>query len=456
MEFLKKLMGIRDAAVPYTYSKDYFHDVANSNSLPNIIRAMEDYSGYVRQAAVERAARLCQPEFAPAIVARLNDWVPQVRDAARSALLVVLPAMPADAALAIMPAIVNLRNAGRYDQAAWLDRIEHDLLAQLTPAFLLAGVRNAEAKVARACFDVLYRHAGLETARLIVAALASRADIVIGRKAALLIPAAPPATQAALYRCAMRSAFGVVRTIGLRGYLTLASLNNRYKLTIAIRFLLDRQPSVRSAAITWLGEHHGDARFIYHEVLAAPSTQPQVLRICLATLGSLRRADDAVHINTFVSHPVTAVRAAAFNAWLKLAERDKDAIASAALGDAAERVRKVAFDMVTKHGAFIAFQAVLSSLMNRQDWRLLLRFGRLEKWNWIEAVARLAPGDSEELRAELSADCKAWLHSPGSCTRPTALQAAFLQHEDTLAALCALAGRDVREQLARELAMARR
>ena len=186
MEWIKKVMGVRDESVPYAYSKEYFRDVATSTSAPHVIRALNDYSGYVRQAAVERAAQLRLPAFAPAIVARLNDWVPQVRDAARSALLILLPAMPADAALAILPATINLRNAGRYDQADWLDRIERDLLGQLTSAFLLAGVRNAEAKVARACFDILYRHAALDTAQLIVAALAARSDIVIGRKAAAL------------------------------------------------------------------------------------------------------------------------------------------------------------------------------------------------------------------------------------------------------------------------------
>ncbi|MEJ7804603.1 MAG: hypothetical protein WKG03_01610 [Telluria sp.] len=458
MSLLKKLMGIGDASVPYPFSRDYFRDVANSRSAPELICAMNDYSGYMRQAAVERAVELCLPDFAPAFVARLNDWVPQVRDAARSALLVLLPVIPADAALAILPAIVNLRHAGRYDQGDWLDRIECELLGQLTPALLFAGVRAADAKVARACFDVLYRHAALATAQLIVAALASRSDIIIGRKAAALIHATPTATQPALYRAALRSRFGVVRTMGARGYLTLASVAQRHKLRIATNLLLDTQASVRATAIAWLGEHHGDARLVYHKVLATPSSPALALRICLATLGSLRHCDDAACVSAFTSHPVSAVRAAAYAAWLKLAERDKDTIAAAALDDAAERVRKAAFDMVTTQGAYIAFPAVLSTLMKRQDWQLLLRFGRLEKWNWLEAITRLAPGDSEPLRQMLATDLQAWLGRASSFTRPTAAQLAFLQQEHVLMALGTLAGpeRDLRALLARELSVAGR
>ena len=247
-----------------------------------------------------------------------------------------------------------------------------------------------------------------------------------------------------------------MRTIGSHGYLALAGVAGRHKLRIAIGLLLDTQASVRAAAIAWLGEHYGDARPFYYEVLGRPSAPSQLLRVCLATLGSLRRSDDADRVSVFISHPVTAVRAAAYNAWLKLAERDKDAIASAALADAAERVRKAAFDMVTTQGAYIAFPAVLSMLISRQDWRLLLRFGRLEKWNWLEALASLAPGDSEELRAALGADLLTWLGTAGSYTRPTAAQLALLEHEDTLELLSSLAGpgHDVRALLARELSVA--
>lgn len=40
------------------------------------------YSGYVRQAALDRAAELRSLDLLPAIVDRLNDWVPQVRQRA--------------------------------------------------------------------------------------------------------------------------------------------------------------------------------------------------------------------------------------------------------------------------------------------------------------------------------------------------------------------------------------
>ncbi len=299
-------------------------------------------------------------------------------------------------------------------------------------------MRSADAKIARACFDILRRHGEAEAAQLIIAALGSRSDIVLSRKAAALIGEAPAPRQPALYRAALRAAFGVVRTIGARGHLALEQVPVQKRQVVAARLLIDTQASARTIAIAWISRHDGDARLRYHDMLAAPSTPAQVLRVCLTTLGALRCSEDAERVRAFLLHPLTSVRAAAYHAWFKIAEKDKDTIAAAALADPARRIRTAAFDMVNTQGAFIAFPAVLATLTGPQDWALLLRFAQLEKWNWLEAIARLAPGDGE-LRAALDAALKAWLRAARSCTRPTVEQAAYFRREETMRALNALA-----------------
>ena len=46
-----------------------------------------DANGFVREDAVKRLAKVATGEELPYLLLRLNDWVPQVRDAAREAVL---------------------------------------------------------------------------------------------------------------------------------------------------------------------------------------------------------------------------------------------------------------------------------------------------------------------------------------------------------------------------------
>lgn len=192
---------------------------APGNSVPDLTAAMADYSGYTRQGAIARAVTLRHVELLPSIAARLNDWVPQVRDAARAALITLLPTTAPQAMLALAPAIVHLRKAGRHDHTAWVNTFERALIAQLTPKVLLEGIGSTDAKVARACFQIMHRHAPSDAAHLIAAAFASRSDIVMMYEAAAMISLLPAETRPALYQAMLRSAFGAVRAIGLSAVL---------------------------------------------------------------------------------------------------------------------------------------------------------------------------------------------------------------------------------------------
>ena len=443
-------MTIDDDSIPYHYSRKYFLDVSCSASIPDLIWFMADYSGYIRQAAIERAASLGHAQFMPAFAVRLNDWVPQVRDAARSALRAMLPKVAPEVALSILPSIVKLRHAGRHDHGAWLDSLERELLVHLTPALLFTSVASAEPKIARACFDLLHRHAAADTNALIATALASSRDIVIGREACAMVRQLPLSARPALYQAALRSHFGALRTLGLRGLLD-APASDAARAT-AQACLFDRQASVRGAAIAYLRGANVDAHTPYLQAIASPSATPALLRICLATLGALRQASDVAVVSGFTAHAAVSVRAAAYSAWLKLNPAERDTIAAQALADPADRIRKLALEMVTRHGAFIDFASACPHLTRERDWPLLKRFGSHGVWNEIEAIARLAP--LEYARHWLGAKLEAWQDKAAIYSRPTVAQAAFLRSDQASAALAALAGRDLRQAVEHKLVQA--
>jgi hypothetical protein len=444
-------MGIQDDSVPYLYSKEYFRDVTSSHSIPDLIRVMADYSGYMRQAAIARAVTLAHPEFLPAIAARLNDWVPQVRDAARSALITLLPVLPQNAMLAILPAVANLRNAGRHDHTAWLATFGHDLVKHSEPHVFTDGVLGSDMRFARVCFDLLLRQALLDDATLIEVGLGSR-DIFTNVKAASTIGTLAPEKREQLYEIATQSRFATVRVIGLRGCLDQTSRQHNQKL--ARHSLLDSQSSVRSVAIAWLTAKSFDVRQHYHRVLASPTSSARDIRVSLTSLGALRQRDDADTISSFGTHEVIAVRVAAYAAWLKLADGEKDTIAARALGDTANRVKKLAMEMVARQGAFIPFATACSLLTRGEDWARLMRLGGNGKWDVLEAIARIAPAADDQARTELRARLEAWTSSTSNYYRPTAAQAALLRSDEANAALASLAGRDLRDIVERELSLA--
>jgi hypothetical protein len=440
-----------ETSFPSPFSKAHFKTVDASNSIPDLIRIMDHNSGYKRQAAIKRAVALRHSDFFPAIAARLNDWVPQVRDAARAGLITLLPLIHPAAVLPILPALANLRNAGRHDHAAWLDSFESGLIDHLALPALTDGVLADDKKIAHACFDLIRRHSLLHRGALVEIGLLAH-DIGTNREAAMMIGALTQGEREPHFEAALRSRFGAVRVIGLRGFLN--ETGSLHKQTTAIRSLLDSQSSVRAVAIAWLTASGVDVRGHCHRLLALPAASARDLRISLATLGALRQADDAVIVRTFTSHLAIAVREAAYAAWLKLAESEKDVIASKALGDAAERIKKMAMEMVTRHGAFIAFATACALLARHQDWPRLMRIGGNDRWNVIEAVARLAPTADAAARTDLGVELESWASGAATYHRPTAAQAEYLRSPEANAVFATLAGRDLRDIVERELSLA--
>lgn len=134
------------------------------------------------------------------------------------------------------------------------------------------------------------------------------------------------------------------------------------------------------------------------------------------------------------------VRAAAMAAWFKLAERDKDAIALAALHDRARGVQKFAVQLVRKHGAYIPFSTVRDLLARSDDPALLLRLVEGKKWDWLESVLSLSIrlGAEEARRLGYDDALGDWLRGNAWYEHPGQQQLQFLLSAPATATLRAL------------------
>lgn len=408
--------------------------IAGTDSLSLLIDYAADHSGYVRQAVLSRCAELARPEFLPVVADRLNDWVPQVREAARNALLALLPAVPATQLMAILPVILRLHSAGRGDYADWLGSFEQTLLRTITMEDVLAAAHDTNLKVTRAAVHLLDKYRLIEPSSLIELMVRRSDDIVLAVRGVEMCGQLAPAAQVRLYRAAAASHFGAVRTIAID---KLLSMRDEAHIDTATAALMDMQSSVRQVAIRHFGTAGFDAVDHYRSTLQRQALSAKNIRVCLIALASLRDLASLELIQSFQHHEHAQVRAVSLAAWFKLNERDKDAIALAALHDNARGIRKLAVSLVRKHGAYIPFAVVAPLLAHSDDAALLLRLVESKKWDWLECVVRLClqRGAGEALRQGGDDAFGDWLRGADWYDTPRQEQVLFLTSAPAIDAL---------------------
>jgi hypothetical protein len=185
-----------------------------------------------------------------------------------------------------------------------------------------------------------------------------------------------------------------VRTIALR---TLLASHDDANTELATTALLDLQSSVRDIAAAFLRTAGFDLREFYRGVLQR-QFRPQVklIQVALTSLAALRSEEDIVLVKEHVAHERISVRKTALASWLKLSPQDKDEIAARALADQGAPVRKLALQIVRKHGAYIPFSSVRRRLSEIGDLSLLLQFAQSRVWDGLECIVQEGMRDMTE------------------------------------------------------------
>jgi len=364
------------------YLDKYLFRIRCSTDENELAIAMRDYCGYVRQAAVERCVEIGSWENLAGIAERLNDWVSEVRMAARSAMLSLVTSEALPKLLVILPAVQRLLCKSRVDHSEWVGKFGAALLSADADA-VTAGVGHSDAHIRRACFELVVTQHHFDTAALIARILRGRSDNVLAWRALELCPTLPMTVQQELYALALRSSYPLVRAEALR--VTLAGVRNAEKDKLAREALLDPKMQPRAVAGAYLAQQGFDRCHFYRMLLA--EAQPDVLqqRIAIVALGALSGREDAALFRRFAASDDPLVRRAALWALLRAAPEDKDAIALQALEDSDATVRRIALSAVTRHGAFVPLDTAARLLERARDPHLLLRFVRLH-WPVMAAL----------------------------------------------------------------------
>jgi len=419
---------------------DPIWQVGACSSIGELGGFLDHRSGYVREAAVARAVSLRGPGAVPAVMLRLNDYVPEVRAAARRAVQTLLPFAGHDDLLACLGFTWRLRHFSRVDHSAWISDVQRELAARLSAAQLLAALRSNNPMVARGSFFLLLEREIVPRAQLLMLAIESANDIVMARQAAHLLTSLPIDDRIVALRAGLGSRFGVVRTYALRGLLECAP----DAPDIARNALLDKQGSTRSSAQFFLKQQGVDLASYYRAVLLDDQAKAHVSCMAIAALGSMGDAADLALIRERAASQSASIRGAAYQAWLKLAPSDKDAIALAALSDDSRANRKFAAGLAMRQGAFIPFEQVKHVLQGKPDFAVLLAFARIGKWDWLEtlAIAETHLGPDSTGRNMLVREMQHWLrHAGQTYERPGTEQRGRLLSPELVQAMERLCGR---------------
>lgn len=368
-----------DARVPdemsgAEYLDRYLFKIRLTTDANALTVALREHCGYVRQAAIERCVEIGSWENLTSIAERLNDWVPEVRTAARSALLSLVTPKTVPELLVILPAVQGLLRKSRADHSDWVGMFGAALLQADADAVRI-GVAHPDAHIRRACFELLITQHHFDTAALIGQILQGRTDNVLASRALELCAALPVTVQQELYSLALRSAYPLVRAQALR--VALDGVRDAEKDRLARDALLDPKMQPRAVAGAYLAQQGFDRRHFYRTLLAEAQPDVRQQRIAIVALSVLSGREDVALFRQSATNDDALVRRAALWALLRAAPEDKDAIALQALQDSDATVRRIALSAVTRHGAFVPLDTAARLLEQASDRHLLEGFVRL-------------------------------------------------------------------------------
>jgi HEAT repeat protein len=403
-------------------------------------------SGYVREEAVRRLAGSNSGAELPFLFIRLNDWVANVREAARRAVGARLSPLYAGSLVENLPLVARLGQAARDDHSQIVEAVESLLKSADCREALLRGAESDDRSLRRICFRLVVEAEGSDTRAVLERALADR-DAMIRLWAARQVSAGlvGEATKD-LLDIIKGDRFMPVRREALRALISLWPEKAQAELR---RALFDLHASVREEARYHLRKAgEDDFASVYRRALA--DAVGGELYSAVSGIGETGAASDDRMVLPYVAHPSTKLRRAAVKALARLNGDGHLSVFLTALLDETPAVsreaRKALAGRVAAGGGERLWEIFNTSSPPHVRRNALFLLSRLGKWDAIRYLIRAA-GDRDAKIAEASRlGVLRWLSQYNrSFTAPTPEQ--LLRFASALRERGHLLSESIREQL---------
>jgi HEAT repeat protein len=234
-------------------------------------------NGYVREIAVRALAGYASQQALEALLERLNDWVPQVREQAVLGVERFLVEERAELWLQVLGAVLALAGKGRADHDLTLSKVRRLLVAQQVRPAAQAAFVGSRGKTARFLFELLQ-----DGSQELVELALEHADVSVRQRGVDASAGLPAAQALPLLEKAMSDSAASVRVMVLRRLLTLLQGPREYLRNA----LLEASPAMRSLARWAAHRWQLDCREV---LLARLSAEPaQTRREWLGLIGLVK------------------------------------------------------------------------------------------------------------------------------------------------------------------------
>lgn len=312
--------------------------------LDDLLAMSEHHDGYKRENAVRRLGVLGNPVAIPYLLVRENDWVPQVRNAAREALQRLLKSENAHAFILSLPALHHLQRCGRADHDGLIASVNQFFLQPENVTHIRAAVRNDNPYIARIAVRFCMENSLTDKPTLVSECLSHR-DVVVRSLASNLLRDLTGEVLESMLQKAIRDPFMPVRREAFQIYLRSFPETGR---RIARQMLFDRHSSIREIAIAQLVKSGLDVERIFSDVLSSSGRSPLELRCAILGAATLRAQSLIPSIRRFSSHRLPSLRKASLQAMARLAEEEVRPYLLAGMTDESPSVAKESMSLLSK------------------------------------------------------------------------------------------------------------
>jgi HEAT repeat protein len=424
IDYILRLVG-RGRVVRPMAMNELVADARQTTDPENILMFMEDHAGYVREAAALRAGECLLPQTLPGLIRRINDWVPQVREAALSSVAQFVLADRLEDVVAALPEIAWLRMRSRADHTQFVETLEQWIDKHPRRPKLTDPVVWDNPRVGRAYFALELRHPSPDLASVIDGGLQSR-DRVVRQMACELIQRAGGADKSAYARRLLGMRQRWLKYQGLR-YLAEAEAGDARRM--AADFLLDPYLPLRDLSEHISGIEPDAFVRIVRNALRNDTMSAARRAVAVGLCGRRKYAECESDIRALLAHDNANLCGAALLALYRLSpERYEPLVKQALLLGETGKWR--AATTAAQDGMValtpVDWRAIVTAAPISGTAKTLPRLARrYGKWAWLGVSLELT--ERETLRQIGIAGVEGWLRAANRSFRvPTAEERAWI------------------------------
>ncbi|MBT8142676.1 MAG: HEAT repeat domain-containing protein [Gammaproteobacteria bacterium] len=285
---------------PKTSKPQRSDELVVSGEIHKIKEFAYNKDGRMRHDALNKLAALNDPETLPILYARANDWVPEIRNKAISAIVDLTTKQNAAIFVKYLPNLYHLKKCTRWKHDGLVADIENYLMEQDNVIHLLDGISSKDQKLAKACFRLVIDNELAPVEDFVLNGLKHNHQRIRIKCSHLLKDLEDDLRQKAL-DIAIRD-----RNVAVRREAFMQSIKSWGSEPLAKEKLFDPHHSIREIATLHLGKSGSDVQYTYLRHLN--DEDPKTLRYAIWGIGFLKGKECVQLIKPFLEHENASVR----------------------------------------------------------------------------------------------------------------------------------------------------